>query len=189
MTDHQIDDPLKELEAALAIEPSPAFAAGVRARVAESRRAAWLTWQELAPAAVVVVAVLGGFLWRAGQVRVQPAAVGTPNAPAAMAARIAPDVPVARIASPDKPVSADRAAVRVTTPAAPEVLVPPDQAMALNRFLAGLRARATAERQSADLSPVVLEELPRINPVRIELITIDPLVPSPPSPGGKERDR
>jgi hypothetical protein len=69
------------------------------------------------------------------------------------------------------------------------VLVPADQAVALNRLLAAMRERRTAGVGAAEAPTVVIEELPQISPVRLEPIRIDPLVPSSPPSGGKEKDR
>jgi hypothetical protein len=191
MTYHTFDDPLKELEAALAVEPSPAFAARVRARVAETRsRPVWLGWQGIAAAAVVVLAVVGVVAWhvRAGDARNLPhrAAVesaGVPVAGIGVPVHVDRATPVARVPAIEVP------SVRTAVVQTPEVLVPSDQAMALNRLLAGLRERRATAAAAAEAPLVLLEELPQISPVRLEPIKIDPLVPNSPPSGGKEKDR
>jgi hypothetical protein len=189
MTKHQID-PLKELEAALAVEPSPAFAARVRARVAESStRRMWLGWQVLAAAAVIVLAVLGAVVRQesAGNIRTPPHRAEAELAGVAGAGDGARAV--ADLAAPAAEAPAiDVPRIRTAVAPAPEVLVPPDQAMALNRLLAGMRERRTAGVGAAEAPTVVIEELPQISPVRLEPIKIEPLVPNSPPSGGKEKD-
>jgi hypothetical protein len=62
MTDH--DDVLNELDAALQVEPSRAFADGVRARVNRSRTYTTRVWWGLAAAASIGLATMT--LWRPG---------------------------------------------------------------------------------------------------------------------------
>jgi hypothetical protein len=192
MTNQVFNDPLKELEIALAVEPSPEFAVRVRTRVAESGRpVAWLAWQRSAAAAVVAVAVLGALSWRASVAgdRTLPERAAAANPGVAVASGGAPAVAVTsarptRNAAPTAVPSA-----HATVASAPEALVPPDQAIALNRLLAALRERRTAAAFAAETPIVVIEELPQISPVRLEPIKVDPLVPNSPSSGGKEKDR
>jgi hypothetical protein len=189
MTKQQFDDPLKDLEAALAVEPSPAFAARVRARVTGPRnRRAWLGWQGLAAAAIVALAVVGAGLWRASisDVRTLRTVAVVAEVPAASGVASAAVVAKSIASVKVLPVATSRPSAGHAP--SPEVLVPPDQAIAVNRFLAGLRELKTA-RLAAEAPVVVLEELPQITPVRIEPIRIDPLVPNSPSSGGKEKDR
>jgi hypothetical protein len=177
MTDHQFDDPLKELETALAIEPSPAFAAGVRARVAGPRLGAWFRWQEMA-AAVIALAVLSGLLWRPAQVGVRPAAE-TPSAPVAVAA------PSAAAVAPAPARIARVAAVMPTSDKTREleVLVPPDQAIALAQLLVACReGRQTLPPSSG---PMFDEDglLIAPEPIQIPAIPFDPILPQLPGGG------
>ena len=191
MTNDRLDDPLKALEAALAVEPSPAFAASVRARVAESgNRPMWLGWQGLAAAAVIMLAAFGAVVWRAsvGDVRTVPHGAEAEFTGVPVAGASGPAV-VDRATAAARPAPIDAPNIRTAVARAPEVLVPPDQAIALNRLLAGLRERRTADSGAAEASGVVIEELPQIIPVRLEPIKIDPLVPNSPPSGGRERDR
>jgi hypothetical protein len=82
MTDHHLDDDdvLKDLDAALRVEPSRAFAEGVRARVTRSHIATRNMWWGLAAAASVGLATMA--VWRPAvevpatlQVASHPAAV------------------------------------------------------------------------------------------------------------------
>jgi hypothetical protein len=190
MTHHQFDDPLKELEAALAIEPSPAFAAGVRARIAGSgSRAWWPAWQVMAAAALLAVAVMGGLVWRAGQVRGQPQR-GNAAMVSAGVARVAPSVqPPTPAAMTGGRVGPALAALRLRPAPAPETIVPPDQAIAVNQLLDDLRERRTAARRATEVPLVVIEQLPEIAAVHIELIKVDLLVTNSPPAGGKEKER
>jgi len=191
MTKQQFDDPLKELEAALAVEPSPAFAARVRARVTEPRsRRVWLRWQGMAAAAVMGLAVLGAVAWqvKVGEVRTPPLQTAVELTGPAVAGITAP-APMDRATAVAQALPTDAPRIQPAVAPAPEVLVPSDQAIALNRLLAGLRERRTATASAAESAAVVIEELPQIIPVRLEPIKIDPLVPNSPPSGGKEKDR
>ncbi|HUL72233.1 MAG TPA: hypothetical protein VLT86_03980 [Vicinamibacterales bacterium] len=140
MSDDHMDDVLKGLEAALAVEPSPEFAARVRARVSKesARRRAWPAWAAvgLATAAVVVLTVAA---WpRRSPIAAQVTATRTPE-PAASSSRMSPIA--APAPAPDRQIvkaATSRIARALRQHPAPEVLVPPGQAEALRTLLAGL---------------------------------------------------
>ena len=62
MTDHDTDDILSELDAALSVEPSRKFADGVRTKVRQSQMRTTHVWWGLAAAAGISFAVVA--FWR-----------------------------------------------------------------------------------------------------------------------------
>jgi len=139
-----VEDLDAELQRGVAIDPSAAFAPGVRAGIDRASsagyRLAWLA-APLAVGAAIAIAVLVG---APGD---RPAAPATPPKPApapasSTIARATPD--------PTAPVPAAPVAERVATdrrrrsraiprPAEPEIIVPPGQARALARYMALVR--------------------------------------------------
>jgi hypothetical protein len=141
-----LEDLEAELQRGVAIDPSPAFAPGVRAGIDRASsagyRLAWLA-APLAVGAAIAIAVLVG---APGD---RPAGPATPPKPApapasSTIARATPDRPATVPAVP-VPV-ADRAATDrrrrsrpIPQPAEPEIIVPPGQARALARYMALVR--------------------------------------------------
>ncbi len=139
-----LEDLDAELQRGVAIDPSPAFAPGVRAGIDRASsagyRLAWLA-APLAVGAAIAIAVLVG---APGD---RPAAPATPPKPApapasSTVARATPDptatvpaVPVAEGAATDR----RRRSRAIPRPAEPEIIVPPDQARALARYMALVR--------------------------------------------------
>ena len=140
----------RELRDALALEPSPDFARGVRARIDQgpvSRVPAMFRW-EIALAAAAVVAIAIGLGWRATR--------DLDSAPPGLVTHAGSDVqldaPRAQIAPPPSPVRRTpprpvRAANATETAqiVEPEVIVPPDRAEGLARFLELARTQAMGE--------------------------------------------
>lgn len=189
MTDHHTDDVLKDLEAALAVTPSQEFAEGVRARVRSesARRRAWPVWAMagLAAAAVIVVAFAA---WPHREE--SPAAVAVtasrapePVAPAPVVTRAAPAVsadPVVPIARPRAARDAPRRA------AAPEVLVPRDQALALQVLVTGLNNGTIDAASLATPPPDASVPLAPAAKIEIVPIVIPPIdVRAPGASGGE----
>jgi hypothetical protein len=200
MIDERDVDGFSELRAALRVEPSADFSARVRASVAGRSIRAWVgwDWRVMLAGAAIAAALIGGAAWLAGSTphsAAQSSTVATRSPerdqPAAIA--VAPIVvPVGRRAPGS--TRGRRAAAATGAPKdpkevaepAPEVLVPPDQAIAVRRLLQVLRDRrlslAAAGRQrvdevTGDLLPLSLLEIP--------LITIELL----PEPIGNDRER
>jgi hypothetical protein len=147
--DPEHDDIQRDLAALLAeVEPSPGFAAGVRARIAadgDARQRAWMSWA-LPATAVVIVGVLS---WSAVS-RNDSASGPLPAATARTAStdiRLAAPAAISNAARPQtapmaKPVSV--AAVAKATPE-PQVLVPDDQMAALVHYLDRRNGGETAD--------------------------------------------
>jgi hypothetical protein len=159
---HDEFDPLDSLDAALNVEPSPEFSARVRMAVAENRRpAGFRTWWLWASAATV--AVVGGVL---------------------LVVSATPNVTPADVAPISKQAQAP-IAVRASAPAELEVLVPPDQAIALAQLLNAIhegRLRVPAQESILDENGrLIVPSTPTIPPVTIELLPI-----TPPNGKGKE---
>jgi hypothetical protein len=185
----------RDIERALAIEPSPEFVARVRSRIAEepsplSRRFGWL-FTGLATAAVAAAVVLALFV-------VSPPRQTAPASPPLLVSRsvASGSVVVPAIAPADRAIpSASRTSpvVRMLTPfvpsatrvaAVPEPLIDARETRALQRLIAGVRDARV------DLSPLLMEAPPApmalqpIDDLVIPPITIEPLVS-----GGVEGER
>lgn len=195
MTNRSDVDVLSELGAALRVEPSPDFAARVRASVAGKPIREWWfgDWRlALAGAAVVVGVLLGAAAWfgdRTSRPVAQPASVAT-EATGAPETKDAPlgvvAVPPATFALTRRSGRSGRRVARATsTGTEPEVLVPPDQAIAIRRLLAAFRAGRVPVVSDLRNMDEVSADLPPISMIEIPLIAIDPL----PGPTGGERER
>jgi hypothetical protein len=169
-------DPADLLRAELgAVEPSAAFAAGVRARVSARHSAATIwTMRAAVAAAAVMVAGAAAVRWAGPSVPTRETAAPI----AAVRSHAAPASPEA-VASVHRPGPAARPerqrppAVRVAERRL-EVLVPPDQAIAVRRVLAayaaGLRVTMASNGGTFDEGISELQEPApiQIAPVRIE---------------------
>jgi hypothetical protein len=162
------DDILDDLRAALAIEPSPSFEARVRAAAATDaeQRRNWWPWL-VAAGACAALAVVAATSWPRA-VEVQPARMAaTFGAPATPPAVSAPSTS-RRSARPIASRATSTAPVRRREP---EVLVPRDQAIALDRLIRGIsEGRATLALAGWPEGPVVVEPLPAIVPVRVDAL-------------------
>jgi hypothetical protein len=191
MTDER-DDLLSDLRIELAgVVPSPAFAASVRAKVAEaSAKRRWLTWASvpvaLAAAVLVVAAISLARVSDREWPPVSPARPGVPvvaSAPAAASAGVTGTTAMAPLAERVRAASprpeAVRVRVAVNDPFA--VQVPPDQANALRSLLVALRdRRAVVPAPTAAWS---LELLPELEALTIPPLQLE-LLPGTPAGGG-----
>ena len=168
MTDH--DDLLKELGTALKVQPSTAFADGVRARVKKSQVRTMHMWWGLAAAATVGFAVMA--LWRPlAEVPVQVATsrpVETPVSAPAPAVPKPPTVPsaVERVTPKVRP-SATVVRVAVSAGSEPRLEVITNQGAILRDVWAGIVARrvplverdATTASSQLDTAGIVVDPL------------------------------
>jgi hypothetical protein len=190
MTDER-DETLDELRAAMNIKPSPEFEARVRLATRESRprgaawsehRRRWI-WGAVAGGSVAA-AVMAVVLLRSGDTgapssvaiaQPQPiAASGTlprsTQQTAAVATRLEPKPTIATRRAA-RPASADRVTRRE-----PEVLVPPDQAIALAHLLQGVSdGRVMIGAIRATEEDVTIAPLPEPAPVTVKDVRIEPL--------------
>lgn len=192
MSDAALD---RELQAILDVDPSPEFAARVRARIAEPRRSAW--W----PPAFALGAVVAAAALLIAVVVLRSLPRGTRSEIAPLAARAlasatveTPDLLARRSSVRVPPESAQRSAdarpraATAQTIAArePEILVDPREAAAIRAVI----ARARGGR--IDLAPVLRASTPAamdLGPVvdiAIPAITIDPIAPAPGAEGVRQ---
>jgi hypothetical protein len=173
------DDPLEQLSRALAITPSPEFAARVRQQIStQQARANWWSIRHLAAAAAavcVVSVVVARWSGQSAAVPVVPVAPGVTAAPAPAAV-----TPVVTAAA--RPRRSSPRVVPVDSVFA-ETLVPDDQRLALERLLGAIRAgRATVPGVVAE--ETVDEDgrrMPRalvIEPLKLELLAGTPVEPN-----------
>lgn len=170
----------RELERALAVDPSPEFAARVRIRVANAPMAkAWwsLRWQYVAAAACVCAAVAVVLVMGA-----RPRRTDVPAVVAAAPAHTAVAAGTSHRESPTAIAEAPRvdvvSAVRRTTRSAvksgddlPEVIVPPGGEQAIRMFAAA----AWARRVPVAAAATTAEDPLQIAPVDIPPLDIEPL--------------
>ncbi|MEO8483347.1 MAG: hypothetical protein ABI634_14130 [Acidobacteriota bacterium] len=160
------DEILDELRELMAVEPTPGFEARVRNEV--TRRAVRPTrpwWLAAAATCAVLVAIVA--------TRMQPpsesARRSTKTAPIASPATPAPGVSEKPAITPVR-VRLGRIAVKALPQRVePEVLVPPDQAIALRKLMVAVReGRVVLAPVGNTDAPVVVEPLPEISPVKVE---------------------
>ena len=200
--DVRVDEALRDLRAALAVEPSPEFAVRVRAQVERERARGWprhwRTWMiALVPATAALVFVLLAPFNQTTPAPTRPVAsiapraeitrtAGTP-APAVATSAVAGDVPAVQ---PNR----SRARAVITAAVDPprrelEVLVPDDQRVALMRLLAALREGRAAVPPGAPIIDEITGELLRPTPLEMPPITVEPLPGTPDNAGGGKGDR
>jgi hypothetical protein len=193
MMDEHMDDILRELQAQLTVEPSPEFAAGVRARARhDDARSAWIAWRPML--AVAASAVLLAGVWMA-RGRDRAPAAGSGAAAATEAARLPQPAAPTGASTPAPtgvshaapaargPRRAVRAADREVTDL--EVIVPADQRVALRQLLVAVRegrasvpgAPSTVDEVTGELKPLVAIDVPPI--------VVEPLPVSARSGGGR----
>jgi hypothetical protein len=185
------DDPVEQLTRALAITPSPEFAARVRQEIAaRPSHVAWWSAPHMLLAAAGVCAVIvvpAVMLWPGGvsapvvrpdvtvasseHVAVVVSGVATAQAPSGVATR--PAVP--RRQAPLRPVRVESVFG--------ETLVPDDQRLALERLLGGIRAgRATVPgvvaEETVDEDGRRLPSALVIEPLKLELLAGTPAEPN-----------
>jgi hypothetical protein len=169
---------VREIEAAFGVDPSPEFLPRVRARLANERaHDGWIrsaSWR--CAGAVVVVAVAGLAVW---SVRDPVPALRDghiTNTPRAETVRQAP-VPVASSAETFQPVGAPVVTtVRSARPAVAraEVVVSPDEAVALRQLVGAIAARRV---EAVDIPTLGAESapLPPIEEIVLEPIELSPM--------------
>ena len=167
-----------ELQRAVAIDPSPAFAAGVRAGIGRAPsagyRLAWLA-APLGIAAALALAVLIGL---PGDRPATPAASSNvqPDSPSSIS-RVLPESPTV---APPATAAVRPAASRGRRPAAlprqpePEIIVPDDRARALARYMALVRSGEVPA--TAPMQPPSELQAPSnlvVDPLTVEPMTAD----------------
>lgn len=182
------DDPLDALSRALAITPSPEFAARVRQQIdATPARSPWWSFRHVAAAAAVVGVVATGVMrWQTTTAPHEKAATldgrVADTTPAGTAAAVATTITASAHHIPVRPRASESVEVR-TPEVFAETLVPDDQRIALERLLGAIRAgRATVPDVVAD---EVVDEagrrVPRalvIAPLTVELLAGTPVEPN-----------
>jgi hypothetical protein len=181
MTDHDPDhdDVLKELNAALQVEPSRAFASGVRARVSGSRTQTRRIWWGLAAAATVGLATVA--LWRPS-VEVPasaPVAQAQLSAPMPMAPIVAPPVEAAEGTTARRTNVARATAATVSLASAePRLEVITNQGVVLRELWAAVGAGPMVETVAEVAVPVGAAEAKPITPIVVDPIVVPPIVVS-----------
>ena len=181
MTDH--DDLLNELDTALRVEPSRAFADGVRAKVRRSQVRTTQMWWGLAAAATVGFAVMT--LWRPTHEVPAPvttsASVPAPSATPALAPFTAPISSVGgRVFRPGKPSVAQMA---TTATSEPRLEVITNQPAVLRQLWADARGRRL---EMVEADPAVDGMSPKpivVNPIEVRPIVVNEIGKEP-GPGG-----
>jgi hypothetical protein len=185
MMEERVDRALQDLEAVLAIEPSASFSARVRAQVSQSSKRPWPSggWQLAAGGVVGAIVIASVLVWRAPHESPStsglPAArVGTPSVP-----QIASPAPV-----PEQTAYAPNRVARTGIHAREaEVLVPPDEAIALSRLVLALREGRTHVPPMTEVPLDADGRLPLPAAIEVPPITIEPL--GPPASGGRRNDQ
>jgi hypothetical protein len=186
----------RDIERALAVDPSPEFVARVRARIAEeparsSRRFGWL-FAGVAATAVATASAIAIFV-------LSPARpISPPNAPHLASRSITSSIVVPDVGPTAGPAKAgyyvrtatgrgdsNRYVVsgfsRTDTTADSEPLFDPRETMALQRLIAGVR------EARVNLAPLLKE--PPMAPQPLEDLVIAPITIEPLVPGGVEGER
>ena len=171
------DDVLDELDAALQVEPSRAFADGVRARIDRSRTNTARMWWGLAAAASIGLVTLA--VWRPAtgssandapvQVAVAPAPVTVPVAPSR-----APDS-----ATPVTPMGRQPAVVRAAvtaTASEPRLEVITNQRALLRELWAGVGNRPAVETALEVMPAAPAVEVKPLTPIVLDPIVVSPIV-------------
>ncbi|HEY1303101.1 MAG TPA: hypothetical protein VGF24_06110 [Vicinamibacterales bacterium] len=172
----------REIEAALAVDPSPEFVARVRSRVAaEPSSSAWRMWMP-ALAAVAVVAVVLAVLWPKWWSKETPLVATAPARGAAetIVATVPDSAPVRPVSRP--PAAQDRRSPPIEARHAivlPEVILARNEAGAYATLMVpGRETQLRASLPGApDLSaPVEVDKMPKIDPVTLDPIEVEPIV-------------
>jgi hypothetical protein len=169
-----IDDEIKD---ALNVDPSPAFLARVRTRVAnEPAPSGWRrSWTFAAAGAMAAALVVSVIVSRPAQPR-----------PAESFVAVGPKVPALRAEAVTAPASRSAKAFarpvsgfsQTVSPHQPEILLDPAETRALRALVDGVRAGRidlAAAQRSTPAEPMVLAP---IGDLEIRVMTIDPLTPA-----------
>ena len=182
MTDRHVDDLLADLRSALDVQPSPGFAAGVRARIEQPRASFW-SWRTIAAGtALGAAAVVAALMFVRPQPSVEtaaPVAASTavtpavPPAPSTVApeapAGVAATTPTARLASAGEP--GERAASR-SEPFDPLTVVTDQQEILQRMWASAGPARVSEEEFGRALQIAASTE---IVPLDIDEIVVPPV--------------
>jgi hypothetical protein len=177
----RVDRMFDDLRDALTVEPSMGFAPGVRARIAERslRRRRRQTAAVGLALVAGVAAVFTDLPWRAAEIApLEPSAVHVAAPPAATSSVLArPNA--ADVAAPKRRIAATARHEALTAAAAPLVLVPDDQMIALDLLLRarGRVAVASSRAVEAEQWPAI-EALPEISPIEIPPLPGTPADPN-----------
>lgn len=187
------DDALKQLDAALQVMPSPEAVAKVRERVQQEEDASRASfggwWVAVAGAALVGVAIASAVFLVSRRVPTSPVPVVATNTPTPGDA-VRPGVVNAatRVSRRDgvkaKPVPIAHAAVvpELDRTGEPEVLVPPDEAIALRKLLIAMREGRASVPSAAQVAEDAKGRLLEPAPIDIPSIKIE-LLPGTPVAG------
>jgi hypothetical protein len=166
-----------EIEAALGVDPSPEFLPRIRARIAsEGIRPGWrwpLSWRWAGAIAVPGAVVIGAWLMR------EPAAVPR-ETQVALGPKIEPSQPAPVGASTPAvapvvvPVKGAARSPRPRGAATPEIVISPDEAVALRQLVVAIAARQVVARDIPELG-VESAPLPPLEELVLEPIKLSPL--------------
>lgn len=187
MTD-QRDPLLDEIGRALAIDPSPEFAARVRLGVRQPHQAPWRYPSWIAAGVCVLLAASWFVNGRSGP------STAPETATSAVGVRLTEPVWPARVVVPDMSASVARSQptrpASVTGPSKPTVVIPVDEVEAFWDLVAEVQDRGAmmpAIRRPLDAETGEVVPLPDIAEIRVPALVIDPLpAKSPAESGGIE---
>ena len=160
----------REIEAMLSVEPSPEFVSRVRTRIAEAPLSAWtMGWTSVAAGSVFVAVVVAVVISKPHEV-VPPEAL-MPIARTSMQADTpSDDVPASPNLTSSKSPERHKPEVSKAAVREPQVLINPEEAAAIRRFL------AHPQPEPVELSLVKIEPQPLPEFVFTPLPTFDPMV-------------
>ena len=200
MTDEHFDQAFERMRTELNVTPSPEFVAKVRRHNEQlPSRSAWSLWTWAGATATCAAVVIAAVVWRSpapesrAQMRAQvvrdpapPSAAQNPGGTAAV-----PQAPVVTRAVRTGSAPAPKPAI-VATPASTEldVLVPPDQLIAIRQLMASQRTRGDSQ---VALPQMLIDpetgNLLTPKPIEIPLITVTPLPGDPERRSGGRENR
>jgi hypothetical protein len=189
--DTLVDELERELREALTIEPSHDFAHNVRVRIA-ARHAPAVWWKFALPIAATCMLAVGLLLMgrssdvQRGPVERIPGKDVQLRAEVMVKATVAPDPPAGhRIRRP----TAVNAPTRATHANESEIIVPPDRALALARFLELARAEAVTEETLKPFASGSTARTLEIEPLVVAPIPVQELqTPTAATQGGADRE-
>jgi len=163
----------REIESALAVDPSPEFVVRIRARVAAEPTPAmrWYSWRWVSvTAAIGVIAIAAWFAWPSARVEPAPTINVSQTLPETNVVDASPRDAAAPVAHPDAPRTT-RQQARIV-PTLPAVVIPENEKRGFQLLLeelhdgkdAAVVARAAIRRDAPgppwlDVQPVVIEPL------------------------------
>ena len=172
MPEEHVTDVERDLAAMLAVEPSPAFAAGVRARIADDGHSrGWMTWAALAAAAVIVVSAGAILTWSAREKagELQPTKNVATAHPVVGVASDVEDPTTAQVRATTRPATRAIVSRRANEPA---IIIDPALNLAVRRLLRAAQQRRTdaevveaavrqadALPQDLSVAPVVVDDV------------------------------